>query len=191
MTPPSAREAVALFRAGIPRLFSRVPGVPAKDDARDSGELPAGDVGTGAGAAGVPGVPLVRAGKSGTRGTSAPEALSLDAVGGNPPIPRRSADAGTRGTRGTLQTDSSPHRECCADWWGWYEELAAVLEYDGGLARAEAEARAFASVAVAWVTAHPAVDALPSAKAEPIAVAALAQVGIRLSSRPTAGRLGE
>ena len=42
----------------------------------------------------------------------------------------------------------------------------------------QAEAQAFLDVCVKWCAAHPEVDALPSAQTEPIAVAALARLGI-------------
>lgn len=65
-----------------------------------------------------------------------------------------------------------------ADWRALYDERAGILEFEGGMARAQAEAQAFVEVCVEWVSAHPDVDSLPSAQAEPIAVAALARLGI-------------
>ena len=37
------------------------------------------------------------------------------------------------------------------DWWAFFEERAAVVEFDGGLLRAEAEARAFECCIVEWL----------------------------------------
>ena len=54
-----------------------------------------------------------------------------------------------------------------------FEERADLLEHDGAMTRTVAERRAVVELAVEWTAAHPEVDALPSAEAKPIAVAAL------------------
>ena len=41
------------------------------------------------------------------------------------------------------------------DWAEWVAERAAILEYDGGLPRAEAECRAFQHALVEWSNRHP------------------------------------
>jgi len=64
------------------------------------------------------------------------------------------------------------------DWRGEYEERAAVLEFEAALPRAQAEERAFIEIAVSWCMAHPELDARPSLEAEPIAVVALAEMGV-------------
>lgn len=38
-----------------------------------------------------------------------------------------------------------------ADWQAYYDERAAIAEYDGGLSRAEAEALAFESCVAEWL----------------------------------------
>ena len=41
------------------------------------------------------------------------------------------------------------------DWRVLFDERAAILEFDGGLPRAEAEARAFAYCLTEWINRHP------------------------------------
>ncbi len=41
------------------------------------------------------------------------------------------------------------------DWRACYDERAAILEFDGGLPRTEAEARAFACCVAKWLNNHP------------------------------------
>jgi hypothetical protein len=41
------------------------------------------------------------------------------------------------------------------DWRVFFEERAAILEFDGGLPRAEAEARAFAYCVTEWINRNP------------------------------------
>jgi len=41
------------------------------------------------------------------------------------------------------------------DWQGFYDERAGIAEFDGGLPRAEAEARAFACCLSEWQNRHP------------------------------------
>jgi len=43
-----------------------------------------------------------------------------------------------------------------ADWRAYYDERAAILEFDGGLSRVEAEVRAFACCVAKWLNTHPA-----------------------------------
>src|SRR5215204_4680340 len=52
---------------------------------------------------------------------------------------------------------SSPTRESwsSADWQAYFEERAAIREYDGGFARSEAERLAFADMVACWLSAHP------------------------------------
>lgn len=47
-----------------------------------------------------------------------------------------------------------------ADWGIYYDERAAIAEFEGGLARADAEAQAFACCVWEWVDRHP-VDTSP------------------------------
>ena len=42
-----------------------------------------------------------------------------------------------------------------ADWQGYFEERAAIREYDGGFARSEAERLAFADMVACWLSAQP------------------------------------
>ena len=42
-----------------------------------------------------------------------------------------------------------------SDWQRWYSERAAIIEHDGGFARAEAEARAFECCVAEWMNQHP------------------------------------
>jgi hypothetical protein len=42
------------------------------------------------------------------------------------------------------------------DWQGFYDKRAGIAEFDGGLPRAEAEARAFACCLSEWQNRHPA-----------------------------------
>ncbi len=41
------------------------------------------------------------------------------------------------------------------DWRAFFEERAAIAEFDGGLPRAEAEARAFACCVAEWINRNP------------------------------------
>ena len=41
------------------------------------------------------------------------------------------------------------------DWRDWITERAAILEFDGGLSRAEADRRAFEYALVEWLNRHP------------------------------------
>lgn len=41
------------------------------------------------------------------------------------------------------------------DWQGFFDERAGVLEFDAGLPRTEAEARAYADCLVEWLNRHP------------------------------------
>lgn len=102
---------------------------------------------------------------------------------GKPAIPQGFGAPGTRGTRGTPESEGLRRHGRSdwsgADWRAWFDERAGVLEHDGGHARAEAEARAFATVAAEWVSAHLDVDALPNAESWPSAGRALAALGIQ------------
>ena len=42
-----------------------------------------------------------------------------------------------------------------ADWMEWFNERAAILEFDAGLSRDDAEAQAFQHAIAEWVNAHP------------------------------------
>jgi hypothetical protein len=98
---------------------------------------------------------------------------------------RRASDAAARSQTGTRPVASVPatpaQRPYGAgeDWVALYEERAAIVEHQGGLTRTKAEVQAFLDIAVRWCMAHPEVDALRSPEAEPIVVAALAELGIR------------
>ncbi len=50
----------------------------------------------------------------------------------------------------TVSTPQTPE-----DWHDFYEERAAIAEYDGGLSRAEAETLAFECCLSAWRNSHP------------------------------------
>jgi hypothetical protein len=57
------------------------------------------------------------------------------------------------------QTDDQPttfDRWDADDWQAFFDERAAVAEYEGGLPRAEAEADAFACCVVEWLNRNPA-----------------------------------
>jgi hypothetical protein len=89
--------------------------------------------------------------------------------------------SGTRGTRGTPQTEGIRAARTdwtAADWRGWYEERAALLEHEAGLTRSGAEARALTELAVKWADADVVARDLPNDEAERRAVAALAALGI-------------
>ena len=62
---------------------------------------------------------------------------------------RASGTSGTRGTEGTPGTAGTDAAWTAADWRAHYDERAGMLEYEGGLSRTEAEARARK-----WVTAE-------------------------------------
>jgi hypothetical protein len=47
------------------------------------------------------------------------------------------------------------------DWQVFFDERAAILEFDGGLPRAESEARAFACCLTEWINRNPTPSALP------------------------------
>ena len=70
-------------------------------------------------------------------------------------------------------------------WRARYEARSGVLEYVGGPTRVAAASHAFVELGVEWTFAHPEVDALPSAQADPIAVAALEALGVRASAPAT------
>ena len=42
------------------------------------------------------------------------------------------------------------------DWRAWYDERAAILEFDAGLPRSEAEARAYEAALIQWLDRNPA-----------------------------------
>lgn len=104
--------------------------------------------------------------------------------GAEPANPAESLDSAaprTHGTRGTPETECARDERgewAPADWRAWYDERSAVREYEGGMARAEAERAAWLDLAAEWVEAHPELDALPSREAGPLAFAALAALGI-------------
>jgi hypothetical protein len=50
-------------------------------------------------------------------------------------------------------------RRSAEDWLLFFEERAAIAEFDAGLSRAEAEAQALASCIVEWLNQHPAPSA--------------------------------
>ena len=56
---------------------------------------------------------------------------------------------GTNGTNGTAGTDTD------FDWCAYYDERAAIAEYDGGLSRGDAEREAFKACIVEWLRRNP------------------------------------
>ncbi len=58
-----------------------------------------------------------------------------------------------------LQT--AGHRSSAEDWQAYYDERAAVREYDGGLPRGEAEQLAFEDTVTQWLCLHPAPASNP------------------------------
>lgn len=65
-----------------------------------------------------------------------------------------------------------------AEWRARFERLAAEQMFVEGYEQTAARRRAFYEVLVDWVAKHPDVDVLPNSQAEPIAVMALAEIGI-------------
>jgi hypothetical protein len=63
------------------------------------------------------------------------------------------------------------------DWLAFFDERAGIAEFDGGLPRQDAEARAFACCVVEWLNRNP-VQSSPSRSRKADAIAALAAVGI-------------
>jgi hypothetical protein len=45
-----------------------------------------------------------------------------------------------------------------ADWQAYFDERAGIAEFDGGLSREDAEARAFACCVAEWLNRHPALS---------------------------------
>lgn len=65
-----------------------------------------------------------------------------------------------------------------AQWRARFELLAASRWHVDGFDRGVARAWAYYETLVEWTAAHPDVDALPSCQAEPMAVMALAEIGV-------------
>jgi hypothetical protein len=63
------------------------------------------------------------------------------------------------------------------DWLAFFDERAGIAEFDGGLPRQDAEARAFACCVVEWLNRNP-VRSSPGRSRKADAIAALAAVGI-------------
>jgi hypothetical protein len=63
------------------------------------------------------------------------------------------------------------------DWLAFFDERAGIAEFDGGLPRQDAEARAFACCVVEWLNRNP-VRSSPGRSRKSDAIAALAAVGI-------------
>jgi hypothetical protein len=63
------------------------------------------------------------------------------------------------------------------DWLAFFDERAGIAEFDGGLPRQKAEARAFACCVVEWLNRNP-VQSSPGRSRKADAIAALAAVGI-------------
>ena len=66
------------------------------------------------------------------------------------------------------------------DWWAWFDERAAIIEFDGGLSRREAEAGALACCATEWLG-H---QEPGSERGLAEALDALAAMGIGIAARP-------
>jgi hypothetical protein len=57
--------------------------------------------------------------------------------------------------KGELLALLRPTAKRAADWRAFYDERATTAEYDGGLTRVEAEARAFNLCVIEWLNRHP------------------------------------
>jgi hypothetical protein len=76
-----------------------------------------------------------------------------------------SGTVGTVGTRGTVPTtpsdydpvdnDAAGHCWSGEDWRAFFDERAAIAEFDGGLPREQAEARAFTYCVAEWLNRNP------------------------------------
>jgi hypothetical protein len=64
------------------------------------------------------------------------------------------------------------------DWLAFFDERAGIAEFDGGLPRADAEARAFACCVAEWLNRGDADPLLSFETRKAEAVAALAEMGI-------------
>jgi hypothetical protein len=64
-----------------------------------------------------------------------------------------------------FSSGASPTRSSWAqaDWQAYFDERAAIREYDGGLSRSEAERLAFDDAVAHWLSAHPAPVSAPDA----------------------------
>jgi len=93
----------------------------------------------------------------------APEMGNWGATEGQPPEPvenRHLSDTVAQVAQVAHGNDQSAHEICATlwdeeDWRAFFEERGAILQYDGGLDRAEAERQAFETTIIHWMNTHP------------------------------------
>lgn len=102
------------------------------------------------------------------------DALTLEAATAPP---RAVLDLLSRHKAGIIALRPANNGWAAIDWLAFFDERAGIAEFDGGLPRQKAKARAFACCVVEWLNRNP-VRSSPGRSRKADAIAALAAVGI-------------